>query len=68
LHIVAHVRQSLIDLHPKHAAQCVGGDALRTQYQDQADMKASKDPNPGTGWYGTFENTQCEDQPSILKS
>ncbi len=22
--------------------QCVGGDALRTQYQDQADMKASK--------------------------
>jgi phosphoribosyl-dephospho-CoA transferase len=32
--------------------QCVGGDALRTQYQDQADMKASK-------------GTQCQEQTGV---
>jgi hypothetical protein len=31
---------------------CVGGDALRTQYQDQADMKASK-------------GTQCQEQAGM---
>jgi len=32
--------------------KCVGGDALRTQYQDQADMKASK-------------RTQCQEQAGM---
>jgi hypothetical protein len=48
----AHFRQIFIDLHPKHAVQCVGGDALRTQNQDQADMKASK-------------GTQCQEQAGM---
>jgi hypothetical protein len=37
-HFVEHVRQIFIDLHPKHAGECVGGEYFRTQYKDQADM------------------------------